>query len=65
MSINSKIKSTCIHVCTKDENGICLGCYRSMEEIRAWYKNTDEEKLKTIAKADNRRAEYDKKLPYI
>jgi predicted Fe-S protein YdhL (DUF1289 family) len=36
-----------------------------MEEIRAWYKNTDEEKLKTIAKADNRRAEYDKKLPYI
>lgn len=65
MSFNNNIKSPCIHVCTKDENGICLGCYRSLEEIRAWYKSTDEEKLKIIENAEQRRVQSDKKNPYL
>lgn len=65
MSINNKIQNPCIHVCTKDEKGICLGCYRSMEEIRAWYKYSDKQKLKVLDNALSRRAEYDKELPYI
>ncbi|NOY51430.1 MAG: DUF1289 domain-containing protein [Chlorobi bacterium] len=63
--MNNKIKNPCIHVCTKDENGICLGCFRSIEEIRLWYNSSDDEKLKIIAKADKRLVEFDKKLPYI
>lgn len=65
MSINSKIKSPCIHVCTKDENGICLGCFRNMDEIREWYLNTDEQKQETIKRAENRRSVFDKKNPYL
>jgi predicted Fe-S protein YdhL (DUF1289 family) len=65
MKTNSNIKSPCIHVCTKDENGICLGCYRSIDEIRSWYNSSDDEKLKIIAEAGKRRNEFDKKLPYI
>jgi len=65
MSINNNIKNPCIHVCTKDEKGICLGCYRSLEEIRAWYKYSDKQKLHVIEIAHKRRAEYDKELPYV
>lgn len=65
INMNSKVKSPCTHVCTKDENGICLGCFRSIDEIRMWYKLSDEEKLKVIETAENRRREFDKKLPYI
>jgi predicted Fe-S protein YdhL (DUF1289 family) len=60
VSINSKIKNPCIHVCTKDEKGICLGCYRSPEEIGAWYKCDDNQKKGIIALADARRIEYGK-----
>lgn len=65
MGIDNNIKNPCIHVCTKDEKGICLGCYRSMEEIRDWYKYSDKQKLKVLDNALSRRTEYDKELPYI
>ena len=65
MSINSKIKNPCIHVCTKDEKGICLGCYRSLEEIRTWYKCDDTQKQEILAMADARRKEYDKNDFYV
>ena len=65
MSIDSKIKNPCIHVCTKDEKGICLGCYRSLEEIRAWYNCSDEQKQEILTTADTRRAEYDKHDYYV
>jgi hypothetical protein len=65
MSFNNNIKSPCIHVCTKDENGICLGCYRSIDEIRSWYKSTDEQKLEIIKNAEKRRLESNKKNPLL
>lgn len=65
MGIDNNIKNPCIHVCTKEEKGICLGCYRSMEEIRDWYKYSDKQKLKVLDNALSRRTEYDKELPYI
>jgi predicted Fe-S protein YdhL (DUF1289 family) len=55
----NNIKSPCIHVCTNDTNDICLGCYRSVEEIRKWYLCSDEEKLKIIRNAEKRRAQKD------
>ena len=51
------VKSPCIHVCTHDTNDICLGCYRSLGEIRKWYKCTDSEKQEIIKNAEKRRSE--------
>ena len=65
MSLDNKIKNPCIHVCTKDENGICLSCYRSKEEIRDWYHSNDEQKQDVLLKAEARRAEFDKNQFYI
>lgn len=30
------IPSPCIQVCTLDADGVCEGCYRTVEEITAW-----------------------------
>jgi predicted Fe-S protein YdhL (DUF1289 family) len=49
------IKSPCIHVCTLDDEKVCLGCYRSVEEVRNWFRYSDEEKLQAIKNAEERR----------
>jgi len=35
---SSEVKSPCIGVCAVDEiSGTCHGCYRTIEEIKAWW----------------------------
>lgn len=58
------IKSPCIQVCTHDDKNICLGCYRSLEEIRQWYVCSDEEKMNIVENAKKRRAHKDQKDQY-
>ncbi len=53
------IKSPCIHVCTLDEDKICMGCYRSVEEIRGWFRFSDEEKKKVLENSEKRRRSKD------
>jgi len=37
------IESPCIRVCTLDKSGeLCLGCFRTLEEIGAWLGVTRE-----------------------
>ena len=34
----AEVKSPCIGVCSIDEvSGLCQGCYRTVEEIKAWW----------------------------
>lgn len=40
------IISPCVSICRLDSTGICIGCYRSVKEIREWYILDD------VAKAD-------------
>ena len=37
--------SPCIKVCTYDNEGYCLGCQRTAEEIETWRDRTEEEQL--------------------
>lgn len=30
------IPSPCINICTLDADGLCQGCYRTVEEITLW-----------------------------
>ncbi len=64
MAFNNNIPSPCIHVCTHDTEDICLGCMRSLEEIRHWYTYTDEEKQAVLDRAMQRRKEKDKNQQY-
>jgi predicted Fe-S protein YdhL (DUF1289 family) len=38
------ITSPCISVCFLDENDVCLGCYRSAQEITDWSVFSNQQK---------------------
>ncbi len=40
-----KIKNPCKLICKYDNELICLGCYRSREEVANWADYSSEEKL--------------------
>jgi predicted Fe-S protein YdhL (DUF1289 family) len=38
-----------------NERDICLGCYRTLEEIVGWSAASDEERVATLERAQSRR----------
>ena len=51
------IKTPCIKVCVVDgESGLCLGCYRRLNEVAAWTRFTDEERDAILAELPSRRS---------
>ncbi len=53
--MSEKIKSPCIKVCKYDEEGVCTGCFRKMEEITGWLFYNDEQKLNSLKDAEVRK----------
>ena len=56
MSAGEEPGSPCISVCLLDEDDICVGCYRSAEEITDWFTATAEEKRVMLRRAQERQA---------
>lgn len=54
------IASPCIRNCCLNDRDICLGCYRSLEEILAWHTANRSQRLVIIANANQRRVKTDK-----
>lgn len=51
------IKTPCIKVCVVDgESGLCLGCYRKLNEVAAWTRFTEAEREAILADLPGRRA---------
>jgi predicted Fe-S protein YdhL (DUF1289 family) len=49
--------SPCISVCQIDEaSGYCMGCYRTIDEIRDWIILPPDERLAVMARLATRRA---------
>lgn len=56
-TFDTTIPSPCISVCQVDNaKGCCIGCYRSIDEIREWPIMTAEEKLAALARVAERKA---------
>ena len=50
--------SPCINVCTLDAgSGLCRGCFRTLDEISAWSRVANDERLTILAAATRRRQE--------
>ena len=47
--------SPCISICALDENDICMGCYRSAQEITDWFMASPDDKRAMLALARARR----------
>ncbi|MCC7516326.1 MAG: DUF1289 domain-containing protein [Pseudomonadales bacterium] len=48
------IESPCISICAMDENDVCVGCYRSAEEITRWSNADNGERRQIISAAAER-----------
>ena len=52
-----EVESPCVKVCVMHPTaGLCLGCYRSLEEIAAWSSLTPEARRKVMAELPARAA---------
>jgi predicted Fe-S protein YdhL (DUF1289 family) len=48
--------SPCINICQMDQDsGLCVGCYRTIEEISAWSRASDDEQRRITTKVLQRR----------
>lgn len=51
------VKSPCVAVCALDENDVCIGCYRTGQEITDWGEMDNEQKREVLKKVAEREAE--------
>lgn len=51
------INKPCIRRCCLDEKDICLGCFRSFNDMRQWNKASIEEKQEMLNMAERRKME--------
>jgi predicted Fe-S protein YdhL (DUF1289 family) len=47
--------SPCLNICSLDGQGICRGCFRSLEEIAGWTRMSAKDQWATVERADARR----------
>lgn len=50
----STINSPCISVCLLDDDDVCVGCYRTAEEITDWFMADDEGRMEIIGRCKER-----------
>ncbi len=50
------IKSPCIEVCALDDHNVCIGCYRTADEIIDWFSASDDRKRDILEALKRRRA---------
>jgi predicted Fe-S protein YdhL (DUF1289 family) len=51
----SEVKSPCVEICQLDmSSDICLGCFRTMDEIAGWVDMTDAEKRDVLSLIEER-----------
>lgn len=48
------VQSPCVAVCALDENDVCIGCYRTGDEITQWGTADNEAKRKILKKVAQR-----------
>lgn len=50
----SAVRSPCVNICALDENDLCVGCFRTGDEIAAWGKLTDDQRRDVLKKVAER-----------
>lgn len=55
--MSEEIQSPCIGVCSMDDlTGLCLGCFRTLDEIQGWWDMDANAKQAVITNASAREA---------
>ena len=53
-----QIASPCVRNCCLDEDDVCLGCFRHVDEIMQWRELTEPQKQAVITLTVERRAQH-------
>ncbi len=48
------VESPCINICSLDDDDICIGCFRSIDEICAWREASETERREILQRAEAR-----------
>lgn len=57
-TIVEAVASPCIGICSMDQvSGLCLGCYRTIDEIRAWREMLEVDKRQLLELVEARQLE--------
>lgn len=48
------VTSPCVGLCCLDNSDICVGCFRTLDEIKAWSQVDDKTRLMFVANAKHR-----------
>ncbi len=60
--MNTPIKTPCVKVCFVDPaEGLCVGCFRTMEELGLWTRYSDDERDGILQDLPRRRDAYTKR----
>ncbi|WP_430462777.1 DUF1289 domain-containing protein [Thalassolituus sp. LLYu03] len=52
--MSQPVRSPCVSICALDENDLCVGCYRTGQEITVWGSLSDDEKRDVMKKVAER-----------
>lgn len=64
MQMGDRVKSPCVRRCCLNECNVCLGCFRTLQEILDWHEADDDERRRILAGAAERRA-MDRRTQFI
>jgi predicted Fe-S protein YdhL (DUF1289 family) len=56
------VESPCVRNCCLNDDDICLGCFRSLDEIKFWNEAVEKERIAILGNAKQRRAVFDLKF---
>ena len=46
--VDLPVKSPCIEVCSLNDRDVCIGCYRTANEIIEWFTASDQRKREIL-----------------
>jgi len=52
------MNSPCVRNCCLNDNDVCLGCFRTLEEIREWSGLDNEQQAQVIQRSQLRRKQH-------
>jgi len=52
--MSTPVRSPCVSVCALDADDVCIGCYRTGQEISAWGRYSDDERRQVLKKVAER-----------
>ncbi|MDX9874783.1 MAG: DUF1289 domain-containing protein [Spongiibacteraceae bacterium] len=50
----AEVRSPCVNVCSLNDDDVCVGCWRTAEEIRDWLEFDNDQKRAVLARCHER-----------